>query len=275
MAEMTEKTIQSIAQLARTTGDPKIIDGGNIPFAVIPQDSQVVSLEGYVYNERAERPQRVKQAVSVLDPDSFIEYYRLFSDENSRVFAYEPTISVTGVIDYHGALAGGSPRWCQHRLTLTLRESEEWKIWTGSNNKQRAQMEFAEFLEQNATDISAPSPASIVEVARDLEGKSEVEFGSGTRTQSGQIQFRYSEQIKATVGGGAVAVPEEFIVSIPVFIGGPRIPMRALLRYRVREGKLTLWYTLVRPEEVKRTAFLEARNKIADALKIAVINGTV
>ncbi len=49
--------------------------------------------------------------------------------------------------------------------------------------------------------------------------------------------------------------------------------MDALLRFRVNGGKLVLWYTLIRPEEVMRTAFIAARNVIAEKLGVDVING--
>ena len=272
MAELTEKTIAAIADMARSTGDPKIIQHGNIPFAVIPDGAALHSLEPYVFNEHAPAPERVKANVAVLDPDSFIEYYTLFHDANSRIFADEQQIRVVGVLDYHGAAEGG-PRWCQHRVTLTLRQSEEWKIWVGRNNKQFTQMEFAEFLEQNSIDITNPAAASMVDVARDLEGKTEVEFGGGSRTDNGQIRFKYTETTKASVGSGQVEVPERFTVTIPAFIGGQRVPMSALLRYRVKEGKLVLWYTLIRPEEVMRAAFLGARSQIATSLSATIING--
>lgn len=272
MSDLNEKTIASVVELARATGEPKIVEHGNIPFAVIPAGAQLQSLEAFVFNEHADHPERVKASVSVLDPESFIEYYTLFHDPNSRIFADESSIKVVGVLDYHGALEGG-PRWCQHRVTLTLRQSEEWKIWLGRNNKPFTQMEFAEFLEQNAIDITNPAPAAMIDVARDLEGKTEVEFGGGARTDNGQIRFKYSENVKATVSGGQVDVPERFTITIPAFVGGVRVPMAALLRYRVKEGKLSLWYTLIRPEEVMRQAFLTARGQIAQALTATIING--
>ncbi len=49
--------------------------------------------------------------------------------------------------------------------------------------------------------------------------------------------------------------------------------MQALLRFRNKEGRLVIWYTLVRSEEARRAAFLAARNAIAEALSITVING--
>ncbi len=183
-----------------------------------------------------------------------------------------PEIKVIGVIDYHEEQDGGA-RWGQHKVTLNLRHSPEWLRWTGSNNKQMTQMAFAEFLEQNAFDIIAPAPAEIMEVARDLQAHTEVSFGSGVRTQDGRMQFRYTEEIKATVGGGAVAVPEMFTVTMPVFIGGDRVEIQALLRFRVQGGKLVFWYTLVRPEHMVREGFALARTVIGAALGVSIING--
>ncbi len=279
MSELNKQTFDAIVQLGRATADAKyaeaVVEGGGlgaVPYAVVPNDAHLESLEKYLYNDHNLTPERIKAHVAVHDPESFIEYYTKFSDPNSRIFADEPNLQVTGILDYHAA-GEGSPRWCQHRLTLTLRESEEWKIWIASNNKQFSQMQFAEFLEQNSMDIITPAPAAMIEVARDLEAHTEVEFAAGARTQDGQVRFKYSEQTKATVGGGSVAVPEQFTIFIPVFVGGQSIGLQALLRFRIKEGKLVLWYTLLRPEQVRRDAFLRARNQIADALKITVING--
>jgi uncharacterized protein YfdQ (DUF2303 family) len=270
----SDETVQSLIELGRQTAGPQTVQ--TIPESPVPfiiNEGAVKLLPELVFNEYAKHPQRVKANVGVLDPESFIEYYALFSDANSRVFAYEPEIRVLAVLDYHAAGEGNSARWGQHRLTLTLQHSEEWKRWVGRNNGQMIQEQFAEFLEQNSIDIVNPSPASMMEVARDLKATTEVEFGAGVRMQDGQVRFKYSETTKASVGSGQLAVPEQFVISLPVFVGGPRVQMQALLRFRVKEGKLVIWYTLVRPEDVSRTAFLVARQQIADALKVNIING--
>jgi uncharacterized protein YfdQ (DUF2303 family) len=273
VADLTPEAIALIAQYARAGMTPQTVVGGNIPYVIVPDGCDAKPLPELIYNEHNEKPERIKANITVLDPGSFVEYHTLFSDPNSRVFADETKLSVLSVLDYHGA-AEGSPRWGQHRLTLTLRQSEEWKIWLGANNKQMNQQAFAEFLEQNSLDVSKPCPADMMEIASDLQASTEVEFGSGLRQSDGQVKFKYTEVVKATVGGGEVTVPDRFTITIPAFIGGERVPMDALLRFRVNQGKLTFWYTLVRPEEVIRTAFLEARKSIADKLSITIINGT-
>ena len=274
MADITEKAIQEVVKLARAGVAAQTVKEGNVPFAVIPDGTQLVSLEKYVYNDHADRPERIRQSVTVLDPDAFVKYYSLYSDSQSRVFAYEPKSEVVAVLDYHAA-GEGAARWCQHKVTLSMRASEEWKIWTGKNNQQFSQIQFAEFLEQNAVDIYTPDPAHIMDVARDLEGTTEVQFGAGIRMNNGQVRFKYTEETKTTVGGSQVEVPERFALSIPVYIGGPRIPIEALLRFRVKEGRLVFWFTLVRPEEILRKAFIQSRDQIASTLGIGIINGTL
>ena len=160
-----------------------------------------------VFNDHAERPERIAQSVSVYDAESFCEYYKLFADASSRVAADETKCSVLAVLDYHEAKDSvegqldNSPRWGKHKLTLVLRNSPEWMRWTANNNKQLTQQEFAEFLEQNSIDIVAPSPAAMMEVARDLQATTEVEFGAGVRMQDGQVRFKYTETLCAMRSG--------------------------------------------------------------------------
>lgn len=273
MEDINPESLDQLVRLGTEAAKPREVPGGNIPYALVPEGFTLQSLEPFIHNEHKLAPERVKGTISVLDAESFVEYYTLFHDPNSRVFAHEPDLSVLAILDYHAA-GEGTARWGQHRLKLGLRRSVEWDRWTGANNKQLTQQQFAEFLEQNSLDISSPSPASIVEVARDLDAHTEVEFGAGQRMQDGQVRFKYTEQIRATVGGGEIQVPERFTLSIPVFIGGEPIAVDALLRFRVKDGKLVLWYTLIRPEQATRDAFLAIRNQIADTLKLTIINGT-
>ena len=264
--------VRELISIGQASAGPQAVEGGNIPYVLVPNDHKAQAMPELIYNDHAAKPERKKASLTVLDPNSFIEYFKLFRNTNSRVFAYEPETSVTAILDYH-ATGDGDPAWCQHKLRLDLQQSEEWGIWIGANNKLFTQQGFAEFLEQNSLDIVKPAPAQIIEVARDLNAKSEVEFGSGLRMGDGQIRFRYSETVKTTVGADQLTVPEQFTVSIPVFIGGERLPVESLLRFRVKDQKLAFFYTLIRPAEVLRTAFACARDLIEDTLDMTIING--
>ena len=276
MADTSPETVREIAALVGAASKPLQVQSGNTDFILVPDGYSLESLARFRYNEYADRPQRVEQAVRVLDAESFVEYYTLFSDENSRAFAWEPESKVVAVLDYHAA-RDGAARWGKHRLTLELRLSPEWSRWLGMNNKQFNQTQFAEFLEQNGIDITNPTPAAMMEVARDLKATTDVEFSAGVSMNNGQRKFKYTETMRASVGAGELSVPEQFTVTIPAYIGGDRVPMQALLallRFRVNEGKLVIWYTLIRPEEVLRSAFIASRDRIANELKITIINGT-
>ncbi len=276
MADITvnERAIEAIVKLTRQTAVVQLAGGDkSLPFAVIPNDCKIEDLSRLLYNEHNERPERKKGTVNVLDVPSFCEYYTLFDDENSRVFADETKAKVLAVLDYH-ATGDNAPRWGQHRIDLTLRASEEWKLWTAGSGKIKTQTEFAEFIESNGPDIVKPDAATMLEVARDLSAKTEGDFSSAVRLQNGSIQFRYSEQIKASVGTGQMEVPESFEVSIPVYIGPEKVSLTARLRYRINSGKLTFWYDLLRSDAVLRAAFLALRGEIEKSLGIKVINGS-
>lgn len=270
--QFSDKAISDLVRLGASFGKPNEIPGGNTPFIVIPNDHKVVDLSSYVHNERSLFPIRKKGMVTVLDVGSFCEYYSLFSDENSRAFANEQSASILAILDYHCA-GENSARWGSHRINLALRHSEEWSRWKGNDGTRTNQMDFAEFIEDNAPDIVTPDPATMLEVARDLSAKTEADFGSAIRMQNGSVQFKCSEQIKGTFGAGNVEVPERFVIAIPVYVGSERVKITARLRYRINAGKLSFWYDLLRAEAVRRDAFLDVQKSIADTLGIRIING--
>lgn len=271
MADLNQQTVKELVGLGRASAEVR--QSGNTPFVVIPNDHRVVQLRDTIINPDADRPIRKAGIVKVLDGLSFCEYYTLFHDEHSRVFADETEARILAVLDYHG-IGDNAPRWGQHRLDLTLRHSEEWAAWTGHSGKRSPQMEFAEFLEDNAPDIVTPDAATMMECARSLSAKTDVDFGSAIRINNGSVQFKYTETVKGTYGAGNVDVPEQFVIAIPVYVGGERVRVTARLRYRIASGKLTFWYDLLRASAVERDAFLNIRSQIGSNLSVTIINGT-
>lgn len=275
MSETLNKdSIKEIARLVADGLNVKAVTGGNTEFVVIPDGHQIKSLAEFKYNEHAP-PDRIKQSVSVVDAASFIEYHKLFSDENTRIFADESGASILAVLDYHGAKGPdvGSARWGSHKLTLALAYSPEWDLWTKQNGQKMEQMAFAEFLEQNASDIIEPAAGAVVDTARELEGKTEAVFGASSRTQSGAYSITYSETTTTKAGNNKVEVPDKFKIRVPIFFGGDKVEIEALLRYRVDGGKVKFFFTMVRPKEAVHKAFLVERGKIATGTSAVLING--
>jgi uncharacterized protein YfdQ (DUF2303 family) len=279
MSEIKDEALARLVALAQAGAGPQAVPNGNVPYVLVPDGCEAKPMPELVYNEHSLHPERIKQSVTVLDPESFINYYALFSDVNSRVFADETTLKVLAILDYHAAGDGNAPRWGSHKLTLALRHSAQWLTWLNQNNKQMTQQQFAEFLEQNAVDITDPNGATLREIAEDLEATVDVDFASAQRQAGGKVNFKYTETTKTTVSGGnVITVPDNFSLAVPVFIGGPPVSMGAFLRYRIKDQKLVFFYTLFRPEEVVRTAFAGARQAvadgIADGISDTIINGT-
>jgi len=270
---ITDKTIKEILHLGQQIGAAHT--AGQISYAIVPKDCELVNLEKFQFSQYAERPHRKIGTVAVLDAASFIEYYTLFSDVHSRVFADETKSQVLAVLDYHGA-GENAPRWGQHRVRLDLRHSEEWCTWlekNGVGNKMN-QAEFAEFIEDNTPDIAVPKAADMLEMARTLQAKVDVDFSSAIRLSNGQVQLSYSEQVKGTYGAGKVEIPEEFTIQIPVYVGTVRVGIRGRLRYRLVSGKLSIWYDLLRPDQIGRDAFKSTLEEITTGLQTTVINGS-
>ena len=269
---LSEKTLKEAVRLGQLIGEPKNVNG--IPYAIVPMDAKVEDLSRFLYNEHAERPPRKKGTVRVHDAEGFVEYWKLFGDEHSRAFADETKSTVVGILDYHTEL-GGPPRWGQHRVRLDLKHSEEWIRWMAHNGQKNkmTQLEFGEFIEDRQPDIVEPNAATMLELARSLTAKTEMDFSSAVRMNNGSVQFRYTEQVKGTFGAGNLEVPEKFVIAIPVYLGLPREHITVRLRYRVLEGKLTFWIDLLQVEAIEHQAFLAMRDRIQGGIPATIING--
>lgn len=277
MEPISLEVIEKLIDVGIQSAGVKLAPGSNVPYVMIRKADgsyEPKSMPELVYNSYEKPLLRIQARVGLNDSESFQKYYNLYRATNSLVFADEKRLQIAAVLDYHKSEAPPAPRNCQHTAILILGHSEPWKVWAANNNRKFTQSEFAEFLEQYAMDITNPSPAHMMEVARDLQATTEVEFGSALRQNDGQVRFKYTETTKSSVGASQMACPENFTLSIPVFTGSGNAPVNALLRFRVNQGKLTIWYTMIRPEEIIRRAFIAVRDEISTELGIDIINGT-
>jgi uncharacterized protein YfdQ (DUF2303 family) len=130
--------------------------------------------------------------------------------------------------------------------------SREWQTWTKANRQQMSQLAFAEFLEDNLPDIAAPDSTSLLEMVLAFEATKGGAFKSVQRLQSGDVNFAYVDEV---TGGGAVKMPPKIALNMPVFERGEPYAVDARLKYRIKDGGLSLWYELVRPHVTSRQAF--------------------
>ena len=142
------------------------------------------------------------------------------------------------------------------------------------------QVAFAEFIEANFPDIhsadgAGPSGADLLEVATNFKATGKVNFASGTRLQNGTVNFTYQEEINGSAGPkGDIKVPETFFIAVAVFEGGSPYKVEAKLRYRLKDGKLALWFELIRDHKVLEAAFKDVWDQISAGTEATIWRGT-
>jgi hypothetical protein len=275
---MADVNINTTALLEAVSLGQKIAQprtGEKVHYALVPAGTELKSLAQFQFPQGVP-PDRIVAGVQLRDALSFIRYYAAFSDERSRIFAEPSGPSFLAVMDYHGAGAADlhKPEFLSHKAGFVMVKDERWNIWSGKNEKQFSQVDFAEFIEDNTADILEPSGAHMLEVARDLKASSSGSFESKVTPKNGQIQMKYTENIDGKVGSGDVEIPEFFKLSIPVFYGESPVTISARLRYRISGGTLTFHYKLYRQSEILNDAFNKAVASISEALKTEILIGS-
>lgn len=259
---------QAIIDAGQNLGQPKAAGDGL--YAVIPEGSTVEDLERFL-----DAPIRARATVTAKTAETFSAYVNRFkilggAAPKTAVFADQEKFTLVGIIDYHGF---GEPAFREHRVSYTAPRSLEWQTWKGKNGQTMSQTDFARFIEDNVVDIRSPAGAEVLEVSRGLQAKSSVEFASAIRLSDGSQQFTYAETIDGSTAKGTMKVPEEFTLGIPVFFGGQAYSVVARLRYRIKEGKLVLWYDLYRPEYIEKDAFEQIVADVGEKTGIEIWHG--
>lgn len=232
----------------------------------------------HTLKDRLEDPKRKSGTVKLNDPESFIGYYKVHGN-GAPVYATLKPARFLAVLNEHTATAAG---WRDHRADFVVAHSPEWEVWTKHNGKGAAfgnNEAFALFLEDNAPDIVKPDAAQMLSIALNFRVKADVSFSLAQRLEDGNVELGFSNVVAGSAtgqGGGKVKIPEQFTIEVPVFAGleAKKYPVDARFRYRLSEGRLTLWYELVRPHKVVEQAFKDIWAQIQKETKAPILHGT-
>lgn len=265
--------VDAIAQLAHRAAAAESPDSHSLDpedslvVRVVPNDQSIrtTDLERYL-----EQPRRSRGDATVHDPADFCTYVRRLEGTATTVWANEDLHTVTAVFNDHQETEDGDSEgfsgWRDHTATLRLKVDRDWAAWTRYDGKLLDQETFAEFLEDNARLIVEPDAATMYEVARSFQARSNADFSRVVRVDNGDVQMTWNEQTEAKVGAGkgTFDVPASFTVRLAPFVGTPMQELTARLRWRLREGRLGIGYALLRPDLVVREAFQDV---------VATVNG--
>ena len=237
----------------------KYFDINDTPAVLVPERYRVQTFE-----EHRDRPLRIEQKVNAITAAAFADYVRRFCDDGTVVFANSPATTFKAILDYH---QGVFPDWCQHTVSYVCPHSKEWQTWSEKSGKVMNQAQFAEFIEDNLVDIVQPNGAEMLEVAKTLDARSNVRFKSAIRLDNGETQLVYEEMIDGAAGAkGQLKIPQTIKLALRVFQGEDPYEVEARFKYRIKEGALTMWQELVRPERIIEDAFRGILERIAEEL---------
>ncbi|MES2814500.1 MAG: DUF2303 family protein [Pseudomonadota bacterium] len=248
------------------------------PFEAADGRQHVLVPDGYTLKDITD-PNRLfprpRAKVKVDTRDALVTYAKRHLTEASMIFADYDQGSITARLDWHPHNqsqrdAFGSAGALDHSVELKLLPSEEFARWNAVQGKLISQAEFAVFLEENASDIHSPEPAVMLELARDMEGTSGIVFKARTRLNDGSHGFRYETENKLIT---EVAVPDEFQLQIPVYLGEEPELLTAKFRWRPAADGLVMGFVWHRVEYMRRARFTLIAAQAAEDTGLAWVAG--
>lgn len=273
---------QELLDAGRALGAPILPGNGLQPGLIVPERYRFLPL-----TPEPERPLpgHIIAKVRLDDAASFVAYVKLYRSRLTRLFCNAPALATVqagqsltfqAILDYHAPGAGEDavPSRAAHRALYPVPLSEEFAAWLGSNAIPFKQLEFATFIEERAGEIVAPDAATLSELVLNLEASTSGKFQSKIERVTGGRQLVFTEDVNVTAGASKVTVPARLGLRLPLFTGGKAYELGARLEYRIDQGRLTIAYTLERPEALFRQAVADLRAEIeADLETLPILTG--
>ena len=269
---------EQIIGLVKGAAQPLVVTTEKDHFIVLMGQNGPV-IESLAKFQHADPPAKKHAAVKVEDVAGFAAYFLRYNDEDSIIFGDPTNFTFHGVMDYHRN-KDGEARLGRHTVTLLLRTTKRWQTWFSANKKNMPQEEFATFIEDNLSDIWAPvdsdlpPAAAMLEISRTLEATSTYSFSQRTNLKSGERKIGFNETLNATAGpGDEMSIPDKFLIKLPIFLNQAPVEVTCRLRFRINGGKLTMWFDMVRVDEMLAAEFERARLGVQEATGAEILLG--
>lgn len=214
---------------------------------------------------------RIKQSVLVYSEAAFVDYVQSFKSERSRIFAVPGFLAdgrgpvVKCIVDYHML---DVPNYKAHIVEYVPRYSEAWERW--SSPRTFGQVEFAEHIEENRSDIIEPAAADLLDIIRTFKASRKVSYDSVVYQNDGSVSVAYSDKVEQASGSKSVTVPAELKLGIRVYHLGSVYSVPVLMRYRMGEGKVLFSTKMDRGDLIEQAAFDEILARVATATSVPV-----
>ena len=278
MTDVTYDAAAIVRDQTRLATAPTEIEPGLFIVVDTNGDHQLIDARDHIQRTK-DHPRRKTGSVTITQHDSLTEYLAKHSLTETEVWADINKDSITAVINAHSAAPDpddeGTAGWGDHRATLQLVTTQDWRDWATGNGKLVGQQEFAEFVEQHLPNFLRPSAADMLELAQTIKGHTKVSFESSKRVKSGETAIEWREDTTAAAGKkGTLEIPDTIDLGMQVYEGGVPYKLTARFRYRIGGGTLLLGYVLERAGDVKRDAFGQVVGQVATDTGCEVWHGT-
>lgn len=233
---------------------------GTAPFVLVPDGTKLESLERFM-----NAPLRKKGRPTFIRYESFCQYVLEQRTDDSRLYVTSPTQFMC-VLDHSSR---NTPGWAQHVAILNLTMSPEWQTWKDQNKVRKSQRDFAQFIDDNATEISTPSGADLLELVRTLKMSQTLEITGNVDEDLNQKGASFVLETKTKAGAkGAIELPPAIVLGMSVYEGGIPGTISAAFRFQIQAPNLFLWYELFRPDRFERTALDDLAGAISKELEM-------
>lgn len=264
-----------IADLA-SSGYAAIATGEDFIVATAPAGAttQIFDVKA-LRDEYQPRPERKTGHPRFTTASSLAAYVNAHGGDGTTLYGDISTSQIVAVLNGH-VDGNDDAGWGDHRATFTARHTPEWVRWTAHDGRFLAQLDFAEHIEAGFTEIIDPVAAEMLEIAQTFRATKGVNFKSDQMLTSGETHLVYEETVTAKAGQqGNFDVPELITLQLAPYEGGVPVEVAARLRFRISDdGKLSVLYRLIRPENVLRAAFTALSESVMQATGRPVLDGT-
>lgn len=191
--------------------------------------------------------------------------------DTGYIYADPDSRTITAVFnDQRAGVAG----WRDHRAVFKAELTPEFERWLNRDGKDFTQTEFAEFIEDNISDLAGDEAPTLLAVATTIQATTGINFSSAKRLQDGQTQLVYSETIDTKAGvDGQLKIPQTFALGLRIFKNGAGYKLTARLKYRLSSGGVKFRYELERPERAIDDAFNGYVDKVREVSGYTVLIG--
>lgn len=249
-----------------------VAEEGNARVVIVPAgaDAKVIDL-----NQYAATPTRPTGTARPKSVEAFIDYVKRHSTPETTVW-YEPMGSDAGriVAVLNDLGEAQDAQWRDVRAELILPKTPQWEHWAARDGVYGSQQEFAEHIEDGVDEIREPDAATMLEIAQTFQATIGGEFRQATRLQDGTINVQWAEHVDARAGkNGEAVIPQTMVLGISPFYGEQPFAVEARIRYRVRNGALSIGYKLDRPDRVIQECVEAIGKRLRDELDAPVYAG--